>query len=35
MQSATLITYSLVAAVSVVGPAPATMLAIRNGAAGG
>ncbi|RSF01158.1 LysE family translocator [Achromobacter aegrifaciens] len=35
MQSATLITYSLVAAVSVVSPGPATMLAIRNGAAGG
>ncbi|WP_454673033.1 LysE family translocator [Achromobacter pestifer] len=35
MQSATLITYSLVAAASVVIPGPATMLAIRNGAAGG
>ncbi|WP_447917710.1 LysE family translocator [Achromobacter aegrifaciens] len=35
MQSATLITYSLVAAASVVSPGPATMLAIRNGAAGG
>ncbi|CAB3700170.1 LysE family translocator [Achromobacter pestifer] len=35
MQSATLITYSLVAATSVVIPGPATMLAIRNGAAGG
>ena len=35
MQTATLLTYSLVAAVSVVSPGPATMLAIRNGAAGG
>lgn len=35
MQTATLITYSLVAAASVVSPGPATMLAIRNGAAGG
>lgn len=35
MQSATLITYSLVAAVSVISPGPATLLAIRNGAAGG
>ncbi|WP_342067314.1 LysE family translocator [Achromobacter kerstersii] len=35
MQSATLITYSLVAAASVISPGPATMLAIRNGAAGG
>lgn len=35
MQTATLITYSLVAAASVVIPGPATMLAIRNGAAGG
>ena len=35
MQTATLITYSLVAAASVISPGPATMLAIRNGAAGG
>lgn len=35
MQTSTLITYSLVAALSVVSPGPATLLAIRNGAAGG
>ena len=35
MQTQTLIAYTLVAAVSVVPPGPASILAMRNGAAGG
>lgn len=35
MQTQTLLTYTLIAGLSVIVPGPATLLAIRNGAAGG